>query len=29
MLSTPGELRAHCFEGTARLGDMSDEERRE
>jgi hypothetical protein len=27
MLSAPGELREHCFEGMAQLGDMSDEER--
>jgi hypothetical protein len=29
MPSAPGELREHCFEGMAQLGDMSDEERRE
>jgi hypothetical protein len=27
--SALGELREHCFEGMAQLGDMSDEERRE
>jgi len=29
ILSAPGELRGHRFEGMARLGDMPDEERRE
>ena len=29
MLSAPGELREHCFEVIAQLGEMSGEERRE